>query len=1020
MLLKAVGLAAALAQSGIVPPVGAGSRLPVFRRFFADIGDRQSIAASLSTFSAHVRMLRRILDEADDATLVLLDEVGSGTDPAEGAALAAATLVVAHGARHAHPRDHAPGLAQGRGEPHAGGGERIAPVRRGDAHARPTASSRACPAARTAWRSRAGWACAPAILADAEARVPDAERSLDALLAAVEERQRELAAAQAALAERVGRARRARRRLASQQQAQAAREAELKRREKEAERSGRQQARAYLLEARQRVEEALGAARGAADDAAREARRLVEEGIREQGEELERAEKAETAETAESGGRGRGRDRVRLASGGAGQVLEIRADGKLVVAIGAMKMVVDADQATRTAGQRPLRRPLRPSPPSPSALRCLPRDRPPRHDRRRGRDGDGGGGRRGGAGGAAVPAHHSWHGNRGGAGAGAAGRLERPAGRALRLRPAQSGRHRRHDRGVLGVSMIPDEIVEQVRDSADLVGIIGEAVELKRTGSDYRGPCPFHGGTHRNFAVIPKKGRYYCFVCHESGDVFSWLMKRLGMDYPDRGARGGAAGRASRSPSARRARAPTRWSRCSARSRWRRTGSPASSSSRRRRRRARDYLEGRDVPLETAALYGLGYAPPGKALPRGHDASWASRSRCCSRPDSPARAGRRHASIPGSAAGCCFRSTICAAGSSASAAGCSVPGEPKYLNSPENADLPQGPPALQPAPGQGRHPEGGDGDPGRGLLRRAPAGAGRHRARRGAARAPRSPRTRATLLRRFAPAAILLYDSDQAGLRATFRAGDELLRHGVRVRVATMPAGEDPDTLVRRAARPRSSRCSATRSTCSSGRSSCWSRRAGSRAWIIAATRSTGCCPTIRAAADPVMRDLYLRRGLASGPASAARCCSSRWRLGRVRPPASVCGQTVGGLPAPAMPTNGRPGRDGRGGGGGATRRVDAAERDLLRVLVKDGSWVARAVEQVAPDWFETPELREMYEALCRRSRKSRVPDILRAALADGPARLRLAAGTDPRYGAARPGSDVRRRVRKAYARPGY
>ena len=76
--------------------------------------------------------------------------------------------------------------------------------------------------------------------------------------------------------------------------------------------------------------------------------------------------------------------------------------------------------------------------------------------------------------------------------------------------------------------MIPDEIVEQVRDSADLVGMIGEAVELKRTGADYRGPCPFHGGTHRNFAVIPKKGRYYCFVCHESGDVFSWLMKRFG------------------------------------------------------------------------------------------------------------------------------------------------------------------------------------------------------------------------------------------------------------------------------------------------------------------------------------------------------------------------------------------------------------------------------------------------------------------------------------------------------------
>ena len=63
--------------------------------------------------------------------------------------------------------------------------------------------------------------------------------------------------------------------------------------------------------------------------------------------------------------------------------------------------------------------------------------------------------------------------------------------------------------------------------------MIGETVSLKRTGADYRGPCPFHGGAHRNFAVIPKKGRFYCFVCHESGDVFSWFMKRAGMSYPD-------------------------------------------------------------------------------------------------------------------------------------------------------------------------------------------------------------------------------------------------------------------------------------------------------------------------------------------------------------------------------------------------------------------------------------------------------------------------------------------------------
>ena len=101
------------------------------------------------------------------------------------------------------------------------------------------------------------------------------------------------------------------------------------------------------------MEEALGAARTASDDAAREARRLVEEGIREQGVELERVEQADKVERTEpaAGTVGVG-DRVRLAGGGAGQVLEIRADGKLVVAIGAMKMVVDSDQATRTASER--------------------------------------------------------------------------------------------------------------------------------------------------------------------------------------------------------------------------------------------------------------------------------------------------------------------------------------------------------------------------------------------------------------------------------------------------------------------------------------------------------------------------------------------------------------------------------------------------------------------------------------------------------------------------------------------
>src|SRR3954466_5373541 len=78
--------------------------------------------------------------------------------------------------------------------------------------------------------------------------------------------------------------------------------------------------------------------------------------------------------------------------------------------------------------------------------------------------------------------------------------------------------------------MIPDDDVERVRESADIVGIIGEYVTLKRSGSSFRGPCPFHQGTHNNFSVTPRGG-YSCFVCGEKGDVFTFLQKHLGLDF---------------------------------------------------------------------------------------------------------------------------------------------------------------------------------------------------------------------------------------------------------------------------------------------------------------------------------------------------------------------------------------------------------------------------------------------------------------------------------------------------------
>jgi DNA primase len=492
--------------------------------------------------------------------------------------------------------------------------------------------------------------------------------------------------------------------------------------------------------------------------------------------------------------------------------------------------------------------------------------------------------------------------------------------------------------------MIPDDIVEQVRDSADLVGIIGEAVELKRTGSDYRGPCPFHGGTHRNFAVIPKKGRYYCFVCHESGDVFSWLMKRLGLDYPsavrELARRSGIVipegpGRSGPDP-----REPLFEAVAVAQDWFGRQLLESSEAA-----VARDYLQRREVSLETGAVFGLGYAPPGKGFLAAMaelglaESTLLQAGLTAKRDDGtiiPRFRGRLLFPIHD------LRGRVSGFGGRLLG-----PGEPKYLNSPESGIFHKGKQLYNQHQAKAaiRKEETvilveGYFD----VLRLVLAGVEHVVAPLGTALTPEQ----AAMLKRVTPSAILLYDSDPAGLRATFRAGDELLRQGMRVKVATLPEGEDPDSLVKAGG-------AAALQPVLRDAMDLLERKIQLlelKGWFEGVEHQRDALdrllPTIRAAADPITRDLYLKT------------VSERTGVSR-----TVLQQQVAAA-ARSLEAMARA-SDGPGAPRLAPRRkVDPAERDLLRVLIKDQAWLKRALTEVPPEWFETAELREIFENLRR------------------------------------------------------
>jgi DNA mismatch repair protein MutS2 len=373
VLLKAIGLLAAMAQSGVPVPVGASSRLPVFDDMFADVGDEQSIEASLSTFSAHLRNLGEILAAATAASLVLIDELGSGTDPAEGAALGGAILetLTGRGALTVATTH----LGQLKLLATEVAGVVNASLQFDAAHLAPTYKLLKGIPGRSYGLSIARRLQLPEdVLARAEERLPRGERDVAVLLADLEVRDAAVAARERTVAIEQEKLRA---RLATV----ADREAKARERERDAEKRARQEARRYLLDARAEVERAIAAVRAqgeagqaALEETARKTRREIEEAAAAQAAAIQQVEQraarslrsVERAGTGAVGiGAGGGRapvapkplapgDAVLVATlgGKAGRVVSVR-DSEARVLVGSLTVSVPVATLQRTAAPPP-------------------------------------------------------------------------------------------------------------------------------------------------------------------------------------------------------------------------------------------------------------------------------------------------------------------------------------------------------------------------------------------------------------------------------------------------------------------------------------------------------------------------------------------------------------------------------------------------------------------------------------------------------------------------------------------
>ncbi len=502
--------------------------------------------------------------------------------------------------------------------------------------------------------------------------------------------------------------------------------------------------------------------------------------------------------------------------------------------------------------------------------------------------------------------------------------------------------------------MIPQHLVEEVRARADIVEVIGQHVQLKRAGKDYKAPCPFHSERTPSFYVVPSKGFYNCFGCGEKGDVFTFLMKKAGLNFNEAvrqlAARVGVdipadTQHATDDPHKKLYEAVAFAADFFQTALW---GDA-------RGERPRQYLVSRGISRETAERFGIGYAPD----------AWRELREAAHKhgidDDVLLAAGLIKESERGEEPYDRFRDRIIfpiaeTTGRTVAFGGRILrasEGAPKYLNSPETAIYQKG--RLLYGLNWSRSAIRREGlalvvEGYMDYVSLASAGIDHLVAGMGTAMTPEQ----AMLLARYSRKAVLLYDSDMAGLKATFRTGDALLRAGVEPLVATLPAGEDPDSLARSGGAAGIAQVVAAAIDVLDRKLQILEER-GFFADIEGVRHALDrLLPTVRAAADPALKDIYVAR-------VAQRTGVRRETIEQALTSDRPLSNAVAGRRSDRLGMDRRSG-DERREAETRTRDQLGAERELLHFLLLDSSRIQSAATHLEPRHFHDPQYREIFE----------------------------------------------------------